>query len=760
MKKQENLMRLLFCAVMLLAASCLQMHAQQEARTANTTALTPQQSQQVEVQTLGLSEERMNQMQYLFSGVAPASNNKGKGETYVGPYRNTSCNVQAPNRTIDGTCNNISSAPCAGDFGSAGVLQVREVPHVYDASFGLVGTNRMNPRAISNLIFEQECEPSSTRLSSFVFTWAQFLDHDITLTPEADPREDVPIPPVPGDMLTTGIPFNRSADHGASPREQANEITAWIDASNVYGSDIGRANCLRSMVDGKLRESTSANGPLLPTSPCPGAPQAGIFFAGDGRANEQPGLTALHTLFVREHNRICDDLISQGMTVDEDIYQAARKQVGALMQAITYNEFLPALGLNLAPYNGYDNTIQPDISNVFSTAAFRIGHTMVTDNVPRYDDNGNSIGSYGLSQAFFSPNLIMTNGIEDILIGLSHQFQEEVDTRIVDSIRTFLFPQMAMGPNGTGFDLAALNIQRGRDHGLDHYNAYRQHYRGNTAANFAQITGDPELQAALETAYGDVDDIDVWVGLLAEDRVQGTALGPTMHKILEEQFTRLRDGDFYFFENDPAFSAADVDIISNTLLSDVIKRNTGIMNIKDHVFFAPCPTFTTLTGADNIGPTEIEQHKAAQEITASNMIADQAGAVYDAGIDVTLTTGFCADRGSDFHALINGCDSTSFNKREDENSSLPEPQLLQVNNYPNPFSDQTTINCRLSEDGPLKISVLTLAGQHLADVVDSGKLAAGSYQYDFDGSRLSAGVYLLLIQSDKESTTQKMVISR
>ncbi len=268
-------------------------------------------------------------------------------------------------------------------------------------------------------------------LSSFVFSWGQFVDHDITHI-EVNDAEPAPISVPANDLFfTTDIHFDRSVVHPGTgvnaPREQTNSISSWMDASMVYGSDEGRANWLRTFSQGKLK--TSANDllpfntvtgeyadPIDPNAPHMAGDESGnakVFVAGDNRANEQAGLTAMHTLFVREHNRICDELISLGYSVDEEIYQIARKWVGAIIQNITYQEFLPALGVQLTPYFGYNPDILPDISNTFAAAAYRLGHTMISDNLLLYDNQCNPIagGSLSLVEAFFNITHIQTHGI-------------------------------------------------------------------------------------------------------------------------------------------------------------------------------------------------------------------------------------------------------------------------------------------------------------------------------------------------------------
>src|SRR5207247_1722010 len=140
---------------------------------------------------------------------------------------------------------------------------------------------------------------------------------------------------------------------------------------------------------------------------------------------------------------------------------------------------------------------------------------------------------------------------------------EEVDTKVVDSLRNFLF-----GPPGAGgLDLASLNIQRGRDHGLADYNTARAAYGLPRVRTFAQITSDPALQKALQQLYGDVNHIDLWVGGLAEDHLPGASMGPTFARIIGDQFARVRDGDRFWFER--TFTGRQLEDLEHTTLADV-----------------------------------------------------------------------------------------------------------------------------------------------------------------------------------------------
>ena len=365
----------------------------------------------------------------------------------------------------------------------------------------MAGQGRPGPREVSNAVSAQvESIPNARGASDFLWQWGQFLDHDIDLTDGANPPESVPIEIPIGDPWfdpsATGaetMAFNRSIynpETGYSvdnPRQQLNEITGWIDASNVYGSNTDRAMALRTN-DGTGMLTTS-DGDLLPFN-THGLPNAGgssdtLFLAGDVRANEQVGLTAMHTLFVREHNRLSRGIAERHPDWSGDqIYEAARRVVGAQMQVITYREFLPLLlGPDaLRPYQGYDPSADATIMNSFSTAAYRLGHSLLSTTLRRLDANGQTIGAgdLPLRDAFFAPDEIVEHGIEPLLRGLASQVCQDLDVHVVDDVRNFLFGP----PGGGGFDLASLNIQRGRDHGLPGYNDAREGWdcRGSPAS--------------------------------------------------------------------------------------------------------------------------------------------------------------------------------------------------------------------------------------------------------------------------------------
>ena len=500
--------------------------------------------------------------------------------------------LSATSASIDGTGNNVVDP----DLGSVHVELIRLAEADYaDGISDPAGEDRVSAREVSNSIAAQDESVLNDRnLTDFVWIWGQFLDHDIDLTEGATPEEafdiEVPTGDVHFDPFGTGvaeISLNRSVyvdgeDSSDGLRQQLNEITAFIDGSVVYGSDQERADALRTFEGGLLKTS---DGDFLPFNE-EGLPNAGgtsdtLFLAGDIRANENVALTSMHTIFVREHNRIATELANEDPRLtDEEVYQAARATVRAQIQAITYNEFLPALfGSDaLSEYAGYNSDVNPNIANEFSTAAYRFGHSLLSPELQLVDAEGNSV-TIGLSSAFFRPDQVAELGIDSILRGASTQLAQELDVQVIDDVRNFLF-----GPPGAGgLDLASLNIQRGRDHGLADYNTTREALGLQRVTSFDQITSDPELAMALEETYGTVNNIDLWVGGLSEDHLDGTSMGETFTSIIVDQFERLRAGDRFWYEN--VLDGEELRAIENTSLSDIIERNTGIDGLQTNLFF-------------------------------------------------------------------------------------------------------------------------------------------------------------------------------
>ena len=195
---------------------------------------------------------------------------------------------------------------------------------------------------------------------------------------------------------------------------------------------------------------------------------------------QQVGLTAMHTLMAREHNRVAGHLASLNTRWDDEkLYQETRKIVIAEWQHIVFNEYLPEIlgrtGMSmLGSYDGYNSSVDSSIINAFATAAYRFGHSQILPLFERLDENyqPTAFGHLTLRDAFFSPNKIREEGgIEPLLRGLlkSPAKLRSADSAINNNLTEALFAEA----NEVALDLAALNIQRGRDHGLPSYTAWR-----------------------------------------------------------------------------------------------------------------------------------------------------------------------------------------------------------------------------------------------------------------------------------------------
>lgn len=507
------------------------------------------------------------------------------------------------NRSLDGSGNNINNI----QFGSAGDYFLRNTSANFVDGLGEPDLSGPNPRTISNQLFAQEdLIEDQKRLSDFTWAFAQFLEHEISYMKLSDEEELNIRVPEGDDYFADGSQLHMyrawpTSDSGSnSPRKYINRVSAFIDGSNIYGSDEERANWLRTFTDGKLKTSKHN---LLPWNTVDGEFNGEIdasapimvdethsleryFVAGDSRANENPLLIAFHTIFVREHNRMCDILMNMHPSWnDERIYQRARKYTGALLQSITYNEWLPTVGINLPAYTGYKNQINAQVSNAFVGAAFQISNTLVNSAMIRMANDGSELsqGNISLGDAFYNPQVIAyVEGIDPYVKGMATQIQQDLDCKMIDAVRNF---EYKFGQKVT--DRAAISIHRGRDIGLPSYNQVRRDLGLPPYNSFDNLTSNAEAKAALNLLYdGDINKCDAWVGMLAEDHLSDAIVGQLTSTIIERQFQALRDGDRYFYTNDPLVNSLVRKEIEGTTLSDVIMRNTGIDLMQPNVFTA------------------------------------------------------------------------------------------------------------------------------------------------------------------------------
>ncbi|MEN3361070.1 MAG: peroxidase, partial [Mycobacteriales bacterium] len=601
--------------------------------------------------------------------------------------------------TLDGSGNNVAHPT----WGQAGTNYLRVAPARY-ADGRSAPVTGPNERFISNRVFNDEAQNvfSERSVSQWGNVWGQFLDHTFGL--RSATGEVVNIPFSSSDPLEEftndfgAIQDQRSAPAPGTgvtnPRQQVNTENSFIDAEAVYGHDPNRLDWLR---EGSLDGNPTNNGPRLmlsPTGYLPAADQRGNptaaptmdvdgrlravpntrKIAGDPRANENIALTATQTLFAREHNRIVNLL--PGTLSDEEKFQIARKVVAAEQQYITYTEFLPAVGVNLPAYAGYNQNVDPSLSNEFAVVGYR-AHSMIhgealdTDTeASRYsqatldslqaqgaviEHNGDEVGIViPLGVAFFNPGLVEQIQLGPVLAGIGAESEYRNEEMIDNQLRSVLFqvpvsgnPECLDGPTlpqcfrGVQ-DLGAIDIARGRDHGMPSYNQMRVAYGLAPKTSFAAITGeatdafpsDPQLTAGneindpnsvdntalfdttgdtvtpgtedalgnvkritrrtplaarLRAIYGSVDNVDAFVGMVSEPHAAAGEFGELQRAMWAKQFQALRDGDRFFFGNDPALTTINslYGIDFHQTLSKVIAANTDVgADLPPNVFFA------------------------------------------------------------------------------------------------------------------------------------------------------------------------------
>jgi Ca2+-binding RTX toxin-like protein len=516
----------------------------------------------------------------------------------------------------------------------------------------LVG-NLPQARAISDAVMalapNDQNHPSSFGVNEWFDFFGQALTHDVA---EAATGPSGDIPPV---LFIDGLPFPFTRTpfetDAQGVRQQINEETSFLDLSFVYGNrqdreDLARADtspgsgvqsaklllgddgllptikqvAADSGIDNDPGKSGSlevleiytepgfAGLPNPATNPAD-ATFENLFYTGDNRANQQPPLITLQTIWAREHNYQVDQLTptaqKYGWTQDQ-LFEAARAITEAEWQHVIYDEYLTTLlGKHaLDAYHGYKKNVDPSIINEWTTVAFRFGHDQSSNDFNLLNENGSKVQindpnasdqfTLTLGTAFTlaaAANNVPGAGhsaadIDAWIRGLTSQFSQEIDGFVADGNRNVLFG----GVGGQVTDLEAFDIQRGRDHGVWNYNDLREGLGLSTYSSFDEFGAannlDPARLQALKDVYSDANGVehiewlDSIVGGLLEKKYCDSQLGETFTLLNVIQFEALRDGDRFYYENRFKDNPELIDQIESTSFADIIERNTGI----DHVY--------------------------------------------------------------------------------------------------------------------------------------------------------------------------------
>ncbi|XP_047517441.1 uncharacterized protein LOC125057685 [Pieris napi] len=547
-------------------------------------------------------------------------------------------------RTHDGTCNNLNRPR----WGSTMTPVQRFLPPVYSDGIqaprrSVFGSLLPSAREISALVHEDQ-NVENPGITHLLMQWGQFLDHDMVsssqsrgfngsvprcckdggrdfipkefLHPECFPIAVPLSDPFYGPRGVRCLDFIRSSpapqeDCRIGWREQINQVSAYIDGSPLYASSARQSDKLRLFRNGMLQYGrVQQRRPLLPTERrdelCRGgALSADCFKSGDARVNEQPGLVAAHILWLRQHNRMATELAHLNPHwSDEKIYQETRKIIGAMIQHITYREFLPIiLGpevmnlFELEPqkkgyYRGYNPKINPSPASSFASAAFRFGHSLVQPSMIRFDRFHRPMANnVSLHDEHTNPSNIWSMGAVDrLMLGMMNQPIQKRDEFITEELTNHLFQTSHFD---FGMDLAAINIQRGRDHGVPPYTSWREPCGLSSVENFDDLSRimPARVVRKMKALYKNVEDIDLFTGGMSERPVIGGLVGPTFACIIAQQFSNLRKGDRFWYENggsESSFTPAQLQQIRRMSLAQVLCRTLDtIDSIQPFVFLSP-----------------------------------------------------------------------------------------------------------------------------------------------------------------------------
>lgn len=331
------------------------------------------------------------------------------------------------------------------------------------------------------------------------------------------------------------------------------------------------------------------------------------FVSGDGRANENMALTPLHIIFARDHEFWVEKLKEENGTnwTDDQYYSTAQAIVEAEYMHIVFNEYIDTLagrvpGPHPHGFAGNQPRVDASISAEFAAAVYRVGHSMINETLP-YETQDGTLQHISLVDAFLNPEKFAEVGADAMIKGETRVAHEEIDHMIVDAVRNQLL--------GRASDLAAINIARGRDFGLQTLNDLRDSLYNNGSAmkdrgsdvtralernselkpyasweEFAANMRDPSLVEDFKKVYASVDDVDLWIGGLAEKPrdVDNGQLGTTFTWVFWDQMDRIQDGDRFYYAR--FGDSAVLELLEKQTFADLIMRNTSIDFLPDNVF--------------------------------------------------------------------------------------------------------------------------------------------------------------------------------
>ncbi|CAJ0825833.1 11800_t:CDS:10 [Entrophospora sp. SA101] len=477
-----------------------------------------------------------------------------------------SCNVES--RLIDGSDNN-SKDPDSGTpnqnfhqkyppepfFGPDGDSMIKTPSDVVDidpkqpvpkCTDPLPADTYPMPRCISNIITNYHLDQFDIKKTMSYRSKRQTKskvpsDHKLYI-----PYDDAtynPATSLPGQLSNLkSLAFNRSnflpPTTQKPKRTGYNTVTPFLDLGPIYGVNAEGAKDRREGNRGKLK----TNGDVANPYPYKDSFVGNIF------------ITAIQTIWLREHNRLCDQFyeINGDAWSDDKYFEEARKWNIAFYQKVVTEEYLGVvMGRPLPPYQKYDPDLTPGIDVFFATITFRYGHSELSDFYRIQDEYGDAVVELSL-QDTFNKSLLEEYGAANLLRSMSLQRQEDVDIHYSDASRNVKAPDPT--------DLVAIDVLRARDRGIALYNDVRQAYGLEKKDSWADITSVKETQDYLQQLYPNgTNQLEALVGAMAEDHLSGSNFGELMNTSMITQNNLFTDEDRV--------------TLRNTTFRDIIIRN-------------------------------------------------------------------------------------------------------------------------------------------------------------------------------------------
>lgn len=505
-------------------------------------------------------------------------------------------------RTADGSFNDLEQP----EMGRAGSRFGRNVPLQYTHP-DQKNLLEPNPRTISRkLLTRDEFVPAST-LNLHAASWIQFQTHDwFAHGGTLDKKIEIPLEaddPWPQDYrpLEVGatLPDSTRPDEDTkNPPTFLNRVTHWWDASQIYGSDKETINKLRTHVDGKL---IIGEDDLLPINP-----ENGVDLVGFDE-NWWVGLSMLHTLFVKEHNTICDHLKNEYPDwKDDDMFNHARLINAALLAKIHTVEWTPAIlghpALEIAMNANWWGLLGQHVKRLFG----RIGEGELLSGIVGSATDHHT-APYYLTEEFVSvyrmhplmPDEFEFYSLENGELRFTENLFEVSGNRsraLVDkvgmpdlfysfgithpgAITLHNYPrflQQLVRDNGEVFDLAAVDILRDRERGVPRYNQFRELIGRERVKTFEDITENPQWAKELRDVYNnDINSVDLMVGMFAENPPAGFGFSDTAFRIFILMASRRLKSDRFFTKDYTAevYTQWGLDWIDNNSMLSVLRRH-------------------------------------------------------------------------------------------------------------------------------------------------------------------------------------------